>query len=733
MSLSGIFKGKECPFAGSFTKIAQKLTVVLWGIGLLWIASLARGEPIARATFVQEPPELDGLTDDPVWQLAEPVDSFVQIRPFYGRPASERTQVRVVYTETHLYVAFDCFVSDPGSIVANTTQRDEGFFLDDHVGVLLDTFYDRRNAYAFYVNPLGTQRDMRITNEGLTQRGRGPGGGDTSWDATWEAAVARLEDRWSVEMAIPFAEMRFANDRDRWGVNFWRSIESREEEDSWADVGSREYSVSRFGTLIGIDPSRLDRGPRLWITPYGTLSPQSRTGGSWRLSPKTGLDLRYPLAEATLDITLNPDFAQIEADPGRVNLSDIELRLQEKRPFFLEGGELYRTPLELFYSRRIEDLKLGAKLAGRFGGQEIAAVTAEAEPLNEEAFQREGRSNFTAIRYRRTVNRWLDVGLLGTNRIAWRSNRINGAAGLDGTARLPGEITLLAQYSRSWTDDPGDPHDSSDDVSWRGDHALLVHAERRGPNSQFEVNYMDVGPHFEVDSGFIPRVDRRGFSAEGGLGFRSDKLLNNLWARANYERLTDSTGRLTNERVEVGGRVGIGDFFAFFSGNRYYHLDEELNRTFQDETVDLFTGWFPPRYVGIRLFQNIGYRNGERSWFLSPELTLRPTESWSLELSAQRELRRKTGQEPWKVANHIVRLSSRYRFTLRTFLSGSYETNRDGLHRFFLLLGTEYRPKSYLFIVFQRNRFLEGETPETREEIVENALFLKLSYQLGVL
>lgn len=703
------------------------LRYLLLSVLALALPRLASSQPRVVATFTETPPTIDGLTTDAVWARSEVVRDFVQFEPVYGNPPAERTEVRVLFDRSHLYIAFDCFTDVTKTIVYSVTQRDSPFFSDDYVGVYLDTFYDHRNCYAFLTNPLSAPRDMRIANEGLNQQQRM--GGDASWDATWQVQAQRLPDRWSAEMAIPFSELRFDRNGDVWGINFWRGLEALDQETTWADVGSRTYNVSRFGTLSGLDIPRLDRGKLLALTPYSTLSPHKVTGSKLELSPKTGLDVRYPLTSATMDLTVNPDFAQIEADPSQVNLSDTELRLNEKRPFFLEGGELYRTPIELFYTRRIEDLKFGAKMAGRFGDQNIALMTAQAFPVESATTFKDDlsmSSNYSALRYQRDIGSALGVGLLAVNKQTPELDRTNGAAGVDFSLRLPRDVNVIGNYAQNWDrnrlpDAGREPVDG-----WQTDNAWVVDAGRRTNTWRYAVTAASFGRDFRADSGFIERLDRRG--AEVELGYRrqfENRLVNRVGWELNYERLTNTAGTLTNERFSPEFNLGVKDFFFFGGPQRYYYVADDGNR-WLNESVDLFFGWFPPKYVRFRSFNNVGYREGYRKLFVSPTLTVRPTERWEVEYSLQREVQLEPKRDSWTVIQRVQRAQTRYQFSQTAFATGSAEKAFAGNDlRFFVLFGAEYRPKSYLYVVYNEHHWTDPDA----KRWVDRAVFVKLSYQ----
>jgi hypothetical protein len=704
---------------------------VLSFVFALALTRSAVSQPRVVATYTETPPTIDGVTDDPVWARSEVVRDFVQFEPVYGNPASERTEVRVLFDRFRLYIAFDCFTEVTKTTVYSVTQRDSPFFSDDYVGVYLDTFYDRRNCYAFLTNPLSTPRDMRIANEGLNQQQRM--GGDASWDATWQVQTRRLPDRWSAEMAIPFSELRFDANGDVWGINFWRNIETLDQETTWADVGSRTYNVSRFGTLSGLDIPRLNRGKLLALTPYATLSPHKVTGSDAKLSPKAGLDVRYPLTSATIDVTMNPDFAQIEADPSQVNLSDVELRLTEKRPFFLEGGELYRTPIELFYTRRIEDLKFGAKMAGRVGSQNIALMSAQAFPVESPSVIRDDFgmvSNYSAFRYQRDVGSAVGVGLLAVNKHTPKLDRTNGAAGVDFSLRLPRDVTVVGNVATNWDKNRMPDIGQSPVEGWKTDNAWVVDAGRRTNTWRYAITAGSFGRDFHADSGFIERVDRRGAKAE--IGYRrqfENRLVNRIGWGLNYERLTNTAGTLTNERLNPEFNLGVRDFFVFGGPQRYSYIADDGNR-YTNESVDIFFGWFPPKYIRYRMANNVGYREGSRKWFVNPTLSVRPTERWEVEYSLQREVQYEPKRDAWSVLQRVQRAQTRYQFSQTAFATGSVEKAFIGDDvRFFVLYGAEYRPKSFLYVVYNEHHWTDPEA----KRWIDRAVFVKLSLQSKVL
>ncbi len=308
-----------------------------------------------------DPPEIDGVLDDEAWRWAPVAEDFVQMQPEEGAPATEPTEVRVLYGEEALYVGFRAFDSRPDSIAAQLTRRDQDSY-SDLVHVIIDSYFDRRTAFHFAVNPRGVKYDLYRFDDVEE---------DAGWDAVWDAAARIDEEGWSAELRIPYSQLRFGNQEEQtWGINFARDIARRNETSTWAPLRQSDAAiVSRSGELQGLSglgsPRRVELRPfvlgRLDRAPGEEENPFFRRND---LLSSAGLDLKYGLTnDLTLDVALNPDFGQVEADPAQVNLTAYETFYPERRPFFMEGSAIFSFPIgvgggdlgneSLFYSRRI--------------------------------------------------------------------------------------------------------------------------------------------------------------------------------------------------------------------------------------------------------------------------------------------------------------------------------------------------------------------------------------------
>jgi hypothetical protein len=330
--------------------------------------------PRAVAVRADEPIEIDGRPDEAAWIAAPAITDFTQIEPDEWAPATQRTEVRVVYDDFNLYIAGWLF--DEGTLTTRLGRRDSSWSDTDAFIVFLDTYHDHRTAYRFTVNPSGVKRDEIITIGGSSNPGRGAAGtgfGDTSWDPVWDLATSVNEAGWFVEMRIPFGQLGYAaGDVHLWGMQLDRRIGRTLEHASWSFTPALERAtVSRFGHLEGI--ADIQRAGRLELVPFAAARAEFRDvpledsvdfadpyhSGSDFVG-NFGLDLKYRLgSNITLNATVNPDFGQVEMDPADLNLSAFETRFDEKRPFFAEGDEIFSfgqrggMNTNILYTRRI--------------------------------------------------------------------------------------------------------------------------------------------------------------------------------------------------------------------------------------------------------------------------------------------------------------------------------------------------------------------------------------------
>ena len=358
----------------------------------------AKPSRIAEAVRVERPPRLDGTLHDPLWQLAHPITDFRQREPYEGRPASERTEVRILYTRHAVYFGINCFQRE-SSTVATQLRRDVSQELDDYVEIAIDSTHDRRNAYVFQVNPAGTQVDGLITEEQNTGL-YSSGDFDAGWDGIWMSEAQITQTGWTVTIEIPFSTLNFTKSRNVvWGLNIKRFIRNKNEEDLWSGW-PRRFGITRIseaGELRGI--TEIASGRLLIVKPYALGGFQHYPSGAAGTGLPPGLnaldtggaDVKLGLpSNFVANFTANTDFADADVDITQFNLTPYKLFYPEKRQFFLENAGIFNFPLGigeqgdlLFFSRQIGidpvtgqqvPVNGGGKLTGSADGFQIGLM-----------------------------------------------------------------------------------------------------------------------------------------------------------------------------------------------------------------------------------------------------------------------------------------------------------------------------------------------------------------------
>ncbi len=535
------------------------------------------------AVRVADRPEIDGDLSDVVWEGAALIDAFVQQEPNEGAPATERTEVRVLYTGSSLFLAIHAFDSEPDQVIATEMRRDSNrIFDEDNFEIILDTFMDSRSAYMFVVTPLGAQLDQQVFDEGGRDRRGSALAVNRDWDGVWSVAARRTSDGWVAEVEIPMVTLRFPDaDIQSWGINFMRDIRRKNEQVFWAPI-PREFSLTRVSLAGSLtDLEELDRGLDLRIKPYVT------GGGRYKLQSGTddtsangdiGLDLKYGVTPSlNLDVTVNTDFAQAEVDNEQVNLTRFALFFPEKREFFLENANQFNvgTPnslgriADLFFSRRIGltdsgvrvPILGGGRLTGKVGSNNLALMSIQ----TGDAFGEPGE-NFTVARYSRDIFGVSEIGALVINKQASSGGHYNRtfaanmnlvptpALTIDGfiagtDTRGVGGGELAGHLRAGWLDQ-----------SWR------IYAE-----------YEDFGDSFNPEVGFVPRVGMRRSKIHFERNPRPGRWGIRMMEPMTYiEYITDRTGRMVtrNWHFMVGTIFDNGAYLVVRHNRHFDRIDD---------------------------------------------------------------------------------------------------------------------------------------------------------------
>ena len=491
---------------------------------------------------VSERPQIDGRVDELFWEQAPAITDFLQQNPIESDPATEMTEVRVVYDDEALYVSVRAFHSRPDQVVSRIMQRDRILEVDpfgrgelqqagdDVFAILLDPFHDHRNGVVFATNPNGAEFEALITDEGSSV--------NIDWRGVWEVAGTRTPNGWSAEFAIPWRTLRYpdASGEEPWGINFFRGIRSKNEQvywRSWEREGGGLQRVSRAGHLSGL--SDLPRqGLNVEAKPYGLLGRvQERNSAdvlNGSVDRAVGVDLKSEIAPGLLlDLTFNTDFAQVEVDDAQVNLTRFNLFFPEKRDFFLENSGIFAfgnpgNPLEppayqMFFSRQIGisengsvPIVGGARLTGRVGSQTVGfmSVMTDAVPESSE-FRAVDRELFSVARIKRDVGETNYIGAMVVDR---RGNEAtNTVAGIDGQFVVGQAWVWDASVTRSFTEGVG-----GDGVAYH------VGYRYGGDRWRSFLNHYAVGSESEASAGFITRKDYRSTELYNGYTWRPSAL-----------------------------------------------------------------------------------------------------------------------------------------------------------------------------------------------------------------
>ena len=546
-----------------------------------------------RAVRVSQPLKIDGRLDEEVYGAVLAAGDFIQQEPTEGEPATEKTEIWVLFDNENLYVSARCWDDHPERWVLTELRRDNNNIIsNENLSVVLDTFHDRRNGFHFQTTPLGAIRDAAFTDEGNV---------NTSWNAVWSVKTGRFDGGWTVEMAIPFKSLRYRGSGPQvWGINFRRIVKWKNETTFLTRVSpsygnNGVFKVSVAGNLVGLETPA--QSMNLELKPYVVSSLTTDRAAadpfSNRFSPNAGFDFKYGLTRGLIaDATYNTDFAQVEEDVQQVNLTRFSLQFPEKRDFFLEGQGIFAfggpssnsggdnstsdVPI-LFFSRRIGlsqgqsvPVLAGGRLTGTVGKFVVGAVNIQTQDkLSAGAVA----TSFSVFRLKRNVLRRSNIGFLGTRRTPTAANDgSNLAVGADANLAFFRNLTINGYYARIRA--PGAA--GGDPSSYRGrfDYA----ADRYG----FQLDHLRVGDRFKPETGFFRRLDfhRTTMVARFSPRPKSSRLVRKYDWLTSYDYITD--GR--NTRVE--NRQASGAFQVEFQNSDQWILGytrdfEYLPRNFE--------------------------------------------------------------------------------------------------------------------------------------------------------
>ncbi len=703
-----------------------------WAIGLALacLTSISMGQHSdmrMAAIYIESPITIDGDLDEPQWSLSEVATDFIQNEPDTGEPATERTEVRLLYDNENLYLGVYCYDSaGQEGLTVTQVSRDFSPGDGDHFAMILDTFNDNRNGYVFGTNPRGAKREGQLGGDGARRT--------YDWNAIWHVKSKITDEGWQAEFAIPFRTLRFRNIEEQvWGVNFTRRIRRKNESIHWSPI-PRPYRLSKVsyaGKLEGL--SGIRQGRNLYVKPYVSAPILRREADDVDFLPDAGLDIKYGITPGlTLDATLNTDFSQVEADQQQINLTRFPLFFPEKRDFFLENATMFQVrragraggrDLIAFFSRRIGldggrviPILGGARLTGRTDKYRLGFLS-----IQTDDFEELSSTNFSVARIRRDIFHSSDVGGIFINKQSGEGD-YNRTYGIDAHFQFFRYLEITSFLLK--TDTPGlEGDDTSFDVfvGWEDDRYKI------------EGDHISIDDNFNPEVGFVRRTGIKKSRGEFHLKFWPGEEI--PWIRqirpsTGVEYVTDQESRVESKdfnqtfsiMLEDGGSLGLTQrvrferldepFFirsdqAIAEGDYVFH---EFNPRFFTDRTRMFSG-------GIELEIGDFFDGSKNSYITSfrvqPSYQLAARISWEHD-----DLDLPSGD----FSTDLVTTNLDYAFNPRMFLSGliQYNDTQEEIScniRFNFI----YKPLSDLFLVYNERRTTTGD-------VLERALIAKMTY-----
>jgi hypothetical protein len=737
----------------AFNYFRKKQLVLL----LSFSGLLVNAQTEKRSVFVKKIDQeilLDGILDEVVWGLADSASDFWQLFPTDSLKAQDITEVKLLYNDTHIYIGATAKSSVGGDFIVSSLRRDYSARSNDNVTVLFDTFRDGQNAFLFGVNAYGVQREGLVS-----ERGASINGFNLTWDIKWQSASKKYDDRFVLEIAIPFTSLKYPEGSQKWGFQSYRYDLQKNERSIWTNVDQNQIpiNVGYYGEMVFEEPLKKNRTP-LYLIPYiNGLTSKEFTSNSSDNTFSTGGDLKVAVGTGlNLDVTLNPDFSNVEVDDVITNLTRFEISLPEKRQFFIDNGDLFgsfgsfRDAIP-FFSRRIgiarnadgssiqNAILGGVRLSGKLNDDwRLGFLNIQ----NREDLSNQIASNNNAMfALQRKVFGQSQVGVFMVNRQTFKeydfiekNDTYNRVIGLDYN---------LASANNRWigkfyTHKSFQPEDQEGNLS---SFASLLYNTRIW---RFYSNWVYVDRDFRSDLGFIPRtgIIKSGTSAQrtfypktGIANSHSFRLLNLMWFQQNLDYQKTDHNFEVNYTLEFKKQ----DRLEFEFSRQYIYLSSSFDPTRSTNSIPLpgdsgyqFSDWslnYQSNLANPFIFTSEvsygGFYNGTRfSYRGSTGYRFQP----KVILSLQWDYNRINLPKPYATADLIlVRPKFDVTFSKNLFWSTliqySNQTDNLGINS---RLQWRFAPLSDLYIVYNDNYYTREFGPTFR------SINLKLTYWLNL-
>lgn len=675
---------------------------------------------IIKISRVESPPRTDGLIKDNCWKTIQPVSGFFQFDPINGEKASEETLVWAAYDQKNIYFAFLMKDTRPEQIWAELTPRND-YENNDSITLILDTYNDKRTSISFTVNPKGVQKN--------------------SVETIWKSGAVIRSDGWTVEMAIPFKSLRFSPKENQvWGINFERYIHRLNEKDYWTDVDRDKPLLHQMGELSGL--SGIRPGYNLEFFPY-TGFRSSRWEGAKDDKMAAGLDVKYGiLPNLILDMTASPDFSEVESDPFIYQLSPYENYFRENRPFFTEGSQYFKLSTErgyfwspdinLFYSRRISNPRIAAKISGKAMGYSFGVLGA----INKEE---EGSTLFSVVRIQKDILKNSQIGIYyaGMN----TSEEYNQNLAVDYNFNFKDIYYLRGMSAFSFNNGTPNRNNSM--------HIIQFNKEPdAGLQLMFDFQRIETG--VSIRTGFINKIDVQSFNLTTGYAWRFNRgkvkrFSFDIEGNLEQDSHGDTTGNFlrlmffTNffSRLDIHGGIDVGkskyqvydendelawteDFINTYGGD----IDFSWERGGFLKEVSIEGGW---EKRGVYNEDFTGVEPGSQTR-MEASLTLRPRRNIELSFSSDwiRQVIDRTREKVFDGVTYATALH--FQITRSLFLSTRLlgETREDQYNLDFLV-GYYFGAGNIIQLILKKNAKTENSLREGGYSIT-----LKVSYLLRI-
>ena len=704
-------------------------------------------------------PKIDGKLDDPAWQKAKPISGFIQLVPDRAKPATDDTAFYIAYDPHHLYVAFRCYDAAPDKVVNRIVRRGGNIYDSDVISFFMDPHHDHRTGYKFATTPGGVQSDAYRFDDIRS---------DSSWRGIWWLETGVDEQGWIAEFKIPFANFRFPDKSEQvWGFDVERVHRRKDEVTVWKQMtqAGATTRMSDLGLMVGLRD--IGGAKPFEISPYllGGVSDKESLDGQLG----TGLDVQYNLTSTLkTNVTVNPDFAQVEADQLEINLTRFPTRFPERRPFFVEGNSFFETPLELFYSRRIGregDILWGGKMTGKVGSYSLGILGSQTGSFGALEIGQESESKeealYSTVRLKKDILQRSTVGLIFANK-----EHLDGE---DGYGRVGGFDTdlfflktyrLSGQYAMSFNPSE-DPENSGENGK---NKAYLVELAQSNYLWNTRVRLERIDPLFEAnETGFLRKERYRGWQQMNFMGtyiprFGPHRAAFQVRGRVSQDLFTDTyfddweqnnpdltlSPEFDEDSISWNFNAGADwrptESFWEGIGVSYGRSREvELTEVFTTDGYEFSLLTNTSRPVSVGLDAGIGnYFNFPRQAvgkqrLLSLSTTIRPQSNFTIDLESGYALSL-TQEEVIDGRYFTSSLRVTYLFTrdlfLRVFTQAGRERtafNRIQTEENYLvstLFGWEYSPKSHIFLAYNEDwRTNKGEL-----QLGDRVVVFKISY-----